>query len=338
MKFLHLLIILSVCLIFNSCSNKIEFADYEENASVFAMLDPTQPVQYVKINKVFTSPGQPSANVAKIADSLFFDSLTPTLTEVETGRVIPLYKTNTILKQPGIFTTYPNYLYSTNEKIYAANPAKQSEYYHYRLDLILPKKQKHITAITDIPDSIIIGSPYSLISTTNPTIDFYTSSNFRVIFRAPNNSAAYDAFFYFNYLEVNKADTFIKTIRTLKFSLLSNYMREDIPNQGPSVSHESSSFYDFLLNQLKVDNTVERRFLPCRLELTCANIIYGSYLQANEPFIGIVQKQKEYSNIENGIGLFASRRLSSYNNITLGATTKNNLIGLPQFKVFGFVN
>ena len=72
------LILVSVCsLLLSACDDKLDaFAEYEENASVFAMLDPSQKIQFVKINKVFTSPNGSAFDVAKVADSLYFDSLT----------------------------------------------------------------------------------------------------------------------------------------------------------------------------------------------------------------------------------------------------------------------
>ncbi len=49
------LTLLSVLVFSNSCSNDVEvLAPYEENASIYALLDANASVQFVKINKVFT--------------------------------------------------------------------------------------------------------------------------------------------------------------------------------------------------------------------------------------------------------------------------------------------
>ena len=214
-----LLLVLSL----GSCSNEIEvLADYEENASVYGLLDPSQPIQFIKINKVFTNPKQPASDVAKVADSLYFDSLAPTLTIIETGAVINLYRANVLLKDSGYFANSPNYLYATKQPVYSRNPNNPTQFFHYRLDFRLPKTQKYITATTDMTDQINISSPVSVRSLTNPLIEFPYTANFRLVFNSPVNGKIYDGYFYFNYMEVNKADTNIKTPKTIKWRILNN--------------------------------------------------------------------------------------------------------------------
>src|SRR5690606_25625996 len=107
-------------LLFNSCDNDIEIlGDYEEAASVYALLDPNSPVQFIKINKVFTNPNSKAADVAKISDSLYFDTLSPSLIDLSNGARIPLFKANIALKDSGFFANSPNYLYVTTQRIFA---------------------------------------------------------------------------------------------------------------------------------------------------------------------------------------------------------------------------
>ena len=78
----YLTLLFVVCAL-NSCSNEVDvLADYQENAVIYGLLDPSQPVQFIKINKVFTNPNAAAGDIAKISDSLFYDTLAPTLTEV----------------------------------------------------------------------------------------------------------------------------------------------------------------------------------------------------------------------------------------------------------------
>lgn len=307
MKFIQFAIWVFIFLLFNSCTNQIDvIADYEENASVFALLDPNQPIQFVKINKVFTNPGVSAASVARIADSLFFDSLAPTLTELETGRIIPLLKTNTLLKDNGYFANFPNYLYSTVEKIYAHNPNNHLENYNYRLDIYLPSTHKHIWATTNIPDSTVFLSPGSLTVQKNREITFPLSGNINFSFLTPNYGKIFDAIFSFKYLEINKIDTNKKTIKVIDFKLINSFAPENgALNSGVNIPVNGSAFYDFLLKNINIDNTVIRKFLTCKVELTDANQQFLNYWQVSQPSIGIVQKQSEYSNVNNGFGLFA---------------------------------
>ena len=71
MKPIYLGILFIVC----SCSSEVEiFASYEENVSVIGLLDPSQPIQYIKINKIFISQNTSASVAAKMGDSLYFDS------------------------------------------------------------------------------------------------------------------------------------------------------------------------------------------------------------------------------------------------------------------------
>lgn len=324
-------------IVLSSCSNAIDLiGPYEERAAVFGLLNPSEDIQYIKINKVFTNPNSSAALVAQVTDSLYFDSLAPFLIEIETGRKIPLYKVNYLPKAAGIFNNSVNYLYATSEKIYASNPLNAFEFYHYRLEITLPSMQKQVYAITNIPDSTLLVAPIAL-NYANKIFDF-TDGVIRIAFQAPSNAKLFDAYFYFNYLEVNKLDTSIKNVKTMKLRFVNNYrVYNDNGRESVSSGIDGNFFYESLLNQLREDTTIFRKFLPCKFELANANLEFDNYVQSAEPSIGIVQKQSDYSNIINGVGLFAARRISRYHNIQMGSYTRNQLTKQPEFKKLGFI-
>lgn len=325
------LTLLFIVFVLNSCSNEVDvLADYEENASIYGLLDPSADTQFIKINKVFTNPNVSANSVAQIPDSLYFDDdLSPTLTEIETGRIITLIKTDVQPKISGTFATTPNYLYTTTQRIFHR--------YDYRLDLHLPQTKKYVTATSNVPDSARLTSPLSVI--VNPSvIEIPEDRNLVVNFNSAKDSKIFDCYFYFNYLEVNKQDTNIKVNKTIQWRMFSK-IRVDDPYTSNQVQQKplGTSFYDQLLAKIPVDPAVERRFLPCKMVLTSGNLELDNYIQATEPSIGIVQKQTEYTNIINGIGLFASRSLSKYSNIALGLKTKTTISTGDNYKKLGFV-
>ena len=304
--------------------------------AVFGLLDPSQVTQYIKINKVFTNPNSSVTQVAQQSDSLYFDSLAPFLIEVETGRSLPLYKVNYLPKAPGIFNSSVNYLYATKEKIYANNPANPYEFYHYRLEIKRPSQKKVVQAITNVPDSTILLAPIGM-TFFNKEMEF-TPGILRVSFQGPTNAKVFDAYFYFNYLEVNKKDTNLKVFKTLKLRMVNKYRVFDAnEHESVSVGIDGNFFYESLLARLQLDTTVFRKIVPCRFELSNANLEFDNYISVAEPSIGIVQKQTDYSNIVNGVGLFAARRISRYNNIRIGPYTRDQLTRQPDYKKLGFV-
>ncbi len=316
----------SVLFFSNSCSNDIEvLAPYEENASIYALLDANAGVQFIKINKLFTNPNTRAIDVAKIADSIFFDTLTPILIEEQTSKIIPLFRTNILLKDSGFFASSPNNLYSTNVQIFPN--------YTYRIELKLPKSNKLITAKTNVVYLTPISAPQ--LAPTN-TLDFSIDKRFPIWFNAGNNGKVFDIILYFNYMEVNKADTTIKIAKSLVWKIIDKYRTSsDIGNERVQNNLDANKFYEYIVDRLPINPAIERRFLPCSFLFFAGNKELDNYIQASEPSIGIVQKQTDYSNITNGIGLFASRNVQNYT-ISLSFNTKNNLVTLPKFQNLGF--
>jgi hypothetical protein len=67
------------------------------------------------------------------------------------------------------------------------------------------------------------------------------------------------------------------------------------------------AFLQFLANSLQAEANKKHRIKWVGFSFHGGNQTLLDYISVNEPSIGIVQKQAEYTNIENGIGLFASR-------------------------------
>lgn len=305
--------------VFNSCSNEIDvLGNYEETAVIYGLLDANQPMQFIKINKTFMNPGSKAVDVARIADSLFFDTLKPTLLEIGTGKIIPLYRANILLKDSGIFANSPNYLYVTTEKI---------DYrYTYRLEMQLPKTGKIVSAVTNIAKPPTVINPVSqmfpriigIVPGGSVLAQFNTGT--------ASNSKIFDAFIYFNYEEVNKADTNIKIVKTFKWKIIRSYRaNSDQDNESVLSKVPADIFFDMVVNNIHIDPTVFRRFKPCVVEYIAGNQELDNYIQASAPSIGIVQKQADYTNIENGLGLFASRNTLRFDQAQVSNITKSFL-------------
>jgi hypothetical protein len=331
--FYYLLFLLPV-FVFNSCSNEIDvLATYEESAAIYGLLDPSQTVQLIKINKVFTNPGARASEIAGISDSLYFDSIAPALVELDNGtvrRTIPLYKANVLLKDSGTFAHSPNYLYATNLQIFSK--------YKYRLDLRLPKSGKYVTATTNIVGFAQISQP------VNPNfVPRYISippaegASIALSFSTGLNSKIYDAYFNFNYMEINKTDTSIKSFKSIRWKILRSYRTlSDKGQEQVSQKIPSGSFYNLLMREIPVDPNISRQFMPCSVEFIGGNLELDNYIQASVPSIGIVQKQTEYSNITNGTGIFASRNTMIIDFVELASPAKTAIMNDAPYHQLNF--
>lgn len=312
----------------SSCSNDLEvLADYKESAAIYGLLDPNMSIQFIKINKVFTNVNAKASDVAKIADSLYFDTIAPELVENGTGRRIPLYKANILLKDSGTFASAPNYLYVTKERIYSNQT--------YRFELRLPNTGTLVTAETNMVNTPFFQLP---VNFGQRVFSVQPVGTIPVSFQSPQKGKIFDAYFYFNYIEVDKADTNIKTLKTIQWKILRSY-RTLTDKGGEFVLQRIPGilFYDLILSSIPKNNNVIRRFTECELVLVSGNLELDTYIQASVPSIGIVQKQSDYSNVTNGIGLFGSRNTLYLNQITISEITKIILTTDDNYLSLGFV-
>jgi len=113
-----------------SCENDFEInADWKETIIIYGLLDPMDSVQEIKINKAFLNTSGSAYEVAQNPDSLYLDSTFATLTEVSTGRIIVLKKTQ-VAKDSGLFSKQPVFVWTTKEKIFPNT--------EYRIDVSNP--------------------------------------------------------------------------------------------------------------------------------------------------------------------------------------------------------
>lgn len=312
----------------HSCSNEIDIlADWKETMVVYGLIDIQQPVQYIKINKTFTNPGSNAYDVARIADSLFYDSLDVRILEENTGRIIHLNKVDSIAKSSGIFNNNVNYLYATSESF---NPS-----YSYRIYAKNTKTGYFITAKTNIA-----GNPINIINPVpigqpGATIRLLPDKNITFRFSPSANCKLYDVKLEFVYDEFPASDTTKKVQKSIVWEAIRKLETNSTAQQLINIS--GLAFYDFLKTSLREDVSLRRRVKHVNVYFLGANNELLNYINASEPSIGIVQKQTDYSNIANGLGLFASRNITAIKNIPLDNASAVTIVSYSDIKKLNFV-
>ena len=72
-------------ILLNSCNDKIDLiGDFQETAVVYGLLDQSDSIHYIRINRAFIGPGN-SLEFANIPDSNYFDQVDATITEYVNG-------------------------------------------------------------------------------------------------------------------------------------------------------------------------------------------------------------------------------------------------------------
>jgi hypothetical protein len=316
---LRLLLIIAGFSFVLSCKNEIDInAPYRDIAIVYAFLDQNDPVQYIRIQKVYQNDAtQTTAEGAQISDSLYFDSLVVTLTNRISGTVFPCFKVDSIPKDSGFFSTAKNILYAVSI------PKANAENEEYALDIFYPKGNIRFSSITRLVKDPIIENRKVVL---RPDLN---NHNFSMRYTTGLNAYLYDLKLRFHYREYQTFDT--TTLYEDKFVDYSLKINKKVkPSSQYDELTSSKSYYEFLKSQFKFVPGKYRKVLNFELITYGGSSEFQNLNSLSSPNISIVQKNPTYSNINNGIGIFSSRNKKNLvlnNDVNTTNLLNNNLEG-----------
>jgi len=205
------LVVALLMLFFTSCENDVDItAEWKEVIAVYGLLDPLQESQYIKVNKAFLNEDGSAYKIAQIPDSLFLDSANVTLTRLNTGQLISLFRVDEVTKDSGTFSSAVNYLYRTDEKIFENEP--------YRLKVNSPRSGMTAQSSIWTLGSTRIEAPFK---TSNPV--FSLASRFIFVQYMPGSNAhAYDIKMKAEIEEYTKDTVFLRK-KDLTWNMITNY-------------------------------------------------------------------------------------------------------------------
>ena len=299
---------------FSSCETDFNVnADWEEVTVVFGLLDQSDTLQYIRINKAFL--GDESAYVmASVSDSLNYnpENLEVKIERLSSSGVVLQSRilTDTIMeKEDGYFATDNNIIYVFDTDNFL-NEEKE-----YLLTVTNKLSGKVITSKTKLIHDINLMSSFD-----NPVykMGFYNQtgsfSNTTVEWSHSQNASIYQMTLYVNYTEYGQ-DTIEKTIQKL-YPIIDF---DGNTNLKQNISGEE--FFNLIAFNVPKDNTVNRRINNIDLLFSAASQDLKTYISLNEPPTGIVQERELFTNINGGIGLFSSRYNKLQENIDLTTST-----------------
>ncbi len=281
-----------------SCKNELDInANWKETIVVYGMLNANDSVQYIRIAKAFLNENTGALQVAKISDSLFLDSAIVTLRSTDNSFSDKLTRVWNIPKDSGLFANDINPLYRINTSgSRSLNSGKR-----YILEVFSPKSGNTVKAETNLVGPANILSPFR-DSTSNFAV---TPEYLTVSIKAGQNSFAYDIKLDITYDEFPVSDTFRKTTKIATWNMLTN--ASALGNSNMLYKIPRLALLQFLRNTITADPGLYHRMKFAGMRVYGGNQLLSDYISVNEPSIGIVQKQAEFSNIQGGVGLFASR-------------------------------
>lgn len=329
-------LILSVfALVFTACETDFDVnAEWEETTVVFGLLDKAKEIQFVKINKAFLGEAD-ALQMAQHSDSSNYNpnDLSVKLYQSEQVSGIfddtissflmvdnQLYKLldslvlyDTIIeKDDGLFASDNNivYYFNTPESENFLSSSKT-----YSLAIKNVKTGNFVSASTEI----IKGFNFTAGISTSNKLTFYVDG---LGYRFPRfewssvsypNAEVFQFNLRFHYTENGVAKELLWTQTALG--------RKD----NILILSGEDFFHKFLANKLKKTDDL-REFKSIDIEMTLGTQDLKTYIAVNEPITGIVQERPQFTNINNGIGLFSSRYTKEEKGLSLNPDSKQYLI------------
>ena len=310
----------SISLIFSSCSTDFELnAPYETIPVVYGLLDQSKDTQFVKINRSFLGYGN-NVDYAAINDCTHFENVVAVLEEYnEFGNLID----NDTLKELMVGNLQPGIFYEDSQKVYYLETDNDSlkEENTYHLKVSVPDKGLNFDAETDLIKGTWLNFKFQ-------TILYLAGSGFKVadVDLATTEDGYLEQTLRWTTAERGKRyELMLRLHYTEVYNDLSEQEKYLEWNLGRQISVSSSggeemfkdvsggSFFNFVETQLQNyenEDQVMKRVLgmdAIEIILTAGNEDLNTYMQVNEPVTGIVTERPIFTNVNNGIGIFASK-------------------------------
>lgn len=313
-KYISCLSLATILLV--SCETKVDLnAEYKDIPVVYGIINPNDTTHYLKINKVFLpEDGVSAGSLAADASNLNYPagdlSVTVQAINPSNQNVVATYNLtrteNEIPKDEGVFDNSVNVLYKFTEAAINRN-------YLYTLKIVNNKLNKEITS-----ETLIVGNSTLTTPTQQQRMAFWIGE--------PSNGAYTDRTF-----------TFVtgKNVGRVEAKLIFNYTNHFVASSGkpaenkkivmnlgeiktlsPVAGNETiefaldgGTFFDNITSQTPatLPSLSHRELGNVSLEFVIAGTELNVYMEVTEPSNTVNQDKPNYTNVENGLGIFSSR-------------------------------
>ncbi|MFC1733366.1 hypothetical protein ACFL6I_23955 [candidate division KSB1 bacterium] len=298
-KLFILLILLFVA--FQQCSTDFDLnADYKDITIVYGLFNQNDSTHYIKVNKAFLGEGDALIMAQDPANSNYGDEIEVRVEEWLQGSLTPekVFSLDTIVvtnKEPGVF-------YYPEQVVYKFDEDNLSES-KYKVIITNKISGNVVSAETELVENFSFEKPRP----GSTSIEFSKPSTQYIGWKSANNGRLYEVRILFNYYEKDINTGVIDSNKYITWYLGSK--RSTSLKGGDSMKkyYLTDNFFKNIKAKLPKDVNKERVAGEVTIVISVASDEYAIYLDLNGPSNSIVQERPEYTNINNGIGLFASR-------------------------------
>jgi hypothetical protein len=302
--------------LFGGCSNSLSLlAPYKESVSVYGLLNQDDPIQYIRIERVFLGP-ENAYTMAQNQDSVYFKAgdirvtlqrwINGTQVSVDnpSSSAMEIVLTDTLLQAAaGIFNQNER-VYKTNHKLYSDS--------QYNLIIHINKSGKEFTAQTSLikPFQLlpnVNGAPNVLVpnysqNTIITLVPPYNATKY-CYYGSPENAGVCGLFIRFFYTDYMGS---FATKQWVDIGLGTNYPLQTAGGEKQDFTFTANTILVNLANLVPVNTSVTRSIDSAEFILTAAGQALALYNQVNMS-TSLSQNKANYTNINGGIGVFSCR-------------------------------
>lgn len=337
---LYIALIAGTVLSLSSCKNDLDvLAPGEESISVYGILNPNEPVQNIRINKVYITDGDAltagqdpnqinyGAGELKVTLQRFMSgSTTPTLTTIGNSSKTEIVLTETVITTAsGIFSNQQR-IWQTTDRLF-----KSGEYKLKVTNLLTAKEYTAQTLSIDSVKPAGLQQPMPFLY--NPTffpmhggypsqpttldypkyVDYKTlTTTYKIKFRSVANAKLYNVTLRFHYIDsliggTSFANYVDITYPTLKSPDLAGGVEMEISFKG---SDFFSSLGQLMSEKPSIPSLKNRRAYYLEYIIDAGSDDLYNFLQVNAPSNSIAQDKPYFTNVKGAVGIFACKSKS----------------------------
>lgn len=295
-----------------SCSEElVSKSDGKETAIVYGVLNASENVHYIRINKAIFGGGN-ALEIATIPDSSYYDQVDAKIKEYQNGtlkRTWTLEDTLIENKEPGVF-------YYPEQKVYyfktdAAAPLIADNQTTYELEAVINGGQFTIKGKTTLVSGMFINTPKESNQFNFANNDVAENGYASTAINVNTGNASK--------IEINLTVEFNEFIGTTLFATKSfiwkvgEFEGEDLTGDNISAVASGSTFYELIKQNASNNDQITKRQLK---QITVSEYGAGEdlqkYLLVNKPSTSLTQSKPVYTNLtatgENRVlGVFSSK-------------------------------
>jgi hypothetical protein len=291
----------------HSCSEEIDMIDgFTETAVVYGLLDKSESVHYIKINRAFIGPGN-WLDIAQIPDSSYFEQVDATVTEFINGVQSRQWTlSDTIIDNKDTEGAF----YAPTQKLYyfktdLSDPLNSSA--TYKLHVSLNGGQFEVDGETDLVSGISTSADaqnYRFTFADDP--ESYTQKGISV---NVGNSHVVNTTLRVKFDEIDSGvDT---VVRTFDWKLGES---DVTPGTPKTFTMNGKSFYELVSDYCNSadPNINKRRMQSIKVIVTAGAEELYNYMVVNKPASSLAQSKPTYTNLKVSeghrvVGIFSSR-------------------------------